>query len=106
MRADGSVDWLGEAGTLLGLVEQPDLHDRGDDVNPGDTVVLYTDGLTEAGAPAHVWAPERLAEVLGEVAGRPPQEIVDHAVRTALGTQPEPRDDIALMALRARSNGG
>jgi len=27
---------------------------------------------------------------------------VDHVVRAALGVQPEPRDDIAVVALRAR----
>ena len=37
---------------------------------PGDTVVLYTDGLTEAGAPQRVWGPAELADVLRGAAGR------------------------------------
>jgi PAS domain S-box-containing protein len=102
LRADGTVEELGTAGTLLGLVERPELHDRAGDVHPGDTIVLYTDGLTEAGAPQRVWGPAELAEVLRGAAGRAPQEVVDHAVREALGVQAAPRDDIAVVALRAQ----
>ena len=89
-------------GTLLGLVEDPELEDATGELFPGDTVVLYTDGLTEAGAPAHVRTPEDVGEVLGGAAGLPPQQVVDHAVAAALALQAEPRDDIAVVALRAR----
>src|SRR5215213_6918553 len=101
VRADGSVEELGTPGTLLGLVERPELHDRGGDVHPGDTVVLYTDGLTEAQAPANVWTPEDLAEVLRGIAGAAPRALVDQVVGAALGDLPAPRDDIAVVALRA-----
>jgi serine phosphatase RsbU (regulator of sigma subunit)/PAS domain-containing protein len=101
LRADGTVEELGSAGTLLGLVERPQLHDRAGDLRPGDAVMLYTDGLTEAGAPERVWDPADLADVLRRAAGASPQELVDHAVREALGVQPAPRDDIAVLALRA-----
>ena len=102
LRADGTVEELGAAGTLLGLVERPELHDRAGELRPGDTIVLYTDGLTEAGAPRQVWAPEDLAEVLRGAAGLAPQDVVEHAVRRALEGQPAPRDDIAVVALRAQ----
>ena len=46
-RADGTVEEVGELGTLLGIVE-PQLFDVVVDVAPGDTMVLYTDGLTDA----------------------------------------------------------
>jgi len=64
--------------------------------------VLYTDGLTEAGAPERIWDDEDLARVLHGAAGGSPQQVVDHAVREALGVQPAPRDDIAVVALRAQ----
>ncbi|HET8950302.1 MAG TPA: SpoIIE family protein phosphatase, partial [Solirubrobacteraceae bacterium] len=109
LRADGSVEELGTPGTLIGLVERPELQDRTCELHAGDTVVLYTDGLTEAGAPDRVWDDEDLASVLHGAAGGSPQQVVDHAVREALGVQPAPRDDIAVVALRAvrgRSAGG
>src|SRR5215213_7853765 len=95
LRADGTVEELGTPGTLLGLVDRPELHDRAGELWPGDAIVLYTDGLTEAGAPHRVWGPEELAAVLRGAAGGTPQEIVDHAVGEALGSQSAPRDDIA-----------
>jgi serine phosphatase RsbU (regulator of sigma subunit) len=101
LRADGSVEELGETGTLLGLVERPELQDRSGELRPGDTIVLYTDGLTEAGAPETVWTPADLASVLRRAAGLPPQRVIDEAVGAALGVHPEPRDDIAVLALRA-----
>jgi PAS domain S-box-containing protein len=102
LRAGGAVEELGVPGTLLGLVEDPELEDATGELYPGDTVVLYTDGLTEAGAPLHVMTPEDVGEVLGRAAGLPPQQVVDHAVAAALALQAEPRDDIAVVALRAR----
>ncbi len=102
LRADGSAEELGESGTLLGLVERPELQDRAGVLHPGDTLLLYTDGLTEAGAPDHVMEPEDLAAELRGAAGLPPRGVVDHMVAAALRMQPEPRDDIAVVALQAR----
>ena len=97
-----TVEELGAPGTLLGLVERPELHDRAGELRPGDTIVLYTDGLTEAGAPQRVWAPEDLAEVLRGAAGGTRRRSWTTPCGEALGLQPAPRDDIAVVALRAR----
>jgi PAS domain S-box-containing protein len=102
VRTDGRAEELGTPGTLLGLVERPELEDAVGELAPGDTIVLYTDGLTEAGAPAHVWAPDELLSVLAAAPRDDgPQAIVNYAVATALGRQPALRDDIAVLALRA-----
>ena len=102
LRADGTVEELGVPGTLLGLVERPELEDVSGEVEPGDTILLYTDGLTEAGAPERLWTSEDLAGVLREAAGRAPQAVVEHAVEAALADLPRARDDIAVLALRAQ----
>ena len=64
LRADGHVETVGEPGTLLGLVERIELEDRSADLRPGDSLVLYTDGLTEARAPVSVWNPDELARAV------------------------------------------
>jgi PAS domain S-box-containing protein len=101
MRADGGVEEFGAEGTLLGLVDDPKLTDVTADLAPGDAILLYTDGVTEAWAPHRVWTPEQLAGVVEGAAGESAQAIVDHVARAALADLPgPPRDDVAMLALR------
>ena len=46
---DGTVEKLGSTGTLLGLFREWDCSMREQVLSPGDVLVLYTDGVTEAG---------------------------------------------------------
>jgi serine phosphatase RsbU (regulator of sigma subunit)/PAS domain-containing protein len=101
VRADGTTEPFGAPGTLLGLVASPDLQDRTAELRGGDTLVLYTDGLTEAGAPARVWAPEELEATASAVAGGSAAATVDRLMSAAVDSVPQPRDDVAVLALRA-----
>ncbi len=47
-QAGGPVETLGEPGTLLGTVPVVDLAEGTAELGPGDALVLYTDGVTEA----------------------------------------------------------
>ena len=104
MRADGSVEQVGRWGTLLGVVPDPELTDVEVELLPGDTVVLYTDGVIEARSDSEgMFGPGRLAELLEACAGRDPdtvaQTIEDAVVELQQG---DPKDDIAILALRVR----
>jgi serine phosphatase RsbU (regulator of sigma subunit) len=46
-RRNREIEAIGVPGTVLGMVE-PSLVDVAVDVEPGDTLVMYTDGLTDA----------------------------------------------------------
>ena len=75
-RAAGGAEEFGENGTLLGVFDDPIIVDSSTILAPGDTLALYTDGLTEAHAPqpAH-----RRGDARG-VSRREPavaQEVVD-----------------------------
>jgi sigma-B regulation protein RsbU (phosphoserine phosphatase) len=48
VRADGSVERLGEGGPVLGVVADAEYEQAHVALNAGDRVVLFTDGLTEA----------------------------------------------------------
>jgi serine phosphatase RsbU (regulator of sigma subunit) len=101
MRDDGTAELPGEPGTLLGIFDDPDLADCELRLGPGDGILLYTDGVTEAGRPVTQLGEEGLAEALA--AGRPATaaEAVDLAESVAIEAQDGPvRDDIALVAVR------
>jgi len=51
-RADGRVQEAGRPGTLLGMLADPALHDSRVLLGAGDSLVLFTDGVTEARNPA------------------------------------------------------
>jgi hypothetical protein len=99
-RADGRVEEIGTPGTLLGLVPDPELHDAVTELAPGDLLVTYTDGLTDAAAPARTWAPEDVVHALEAADATNAGSAVAHLVAEALGGVAAPRDDVALLALR------
>jgi serine phosphatase RsbU (regulator of sigma subunit) len=98
-RADGAVREIGVPGSLLGIFD-PVLVDTTVPVQPGDTVVLYTDGLTDA--PANQAVPiEELVELLG-AEGDEPVEVLADSIRP-LKRRRRPQgsaDDTAIVVLR------
>jgi serine phosphatase RsbU (regulator of sigma subunit) len=100
LRADGRVDALERFGTLLGMLAEPRIHDAAFDLGVGDVLLLYTDGVTEAGPRGAPVGVEGLRALLAGLAGRAPQGIVDAVEAAAVAAQTgEPRDDVALLAL-------
>jgi integral membrane sensor domain MASE1 len=101
MRAGGAVEELGGSGTLLGAVPNPTLSDYRADLEPGDAVLLYTDGLTDAYAPDRILSQEELVAALRRSAGADAAEIAAQMQRVALdGRDRGPRDDITILVLR------
>src|SRR5205823_1726090 len=76
MRADGSTGPIGHSGTLLGVVSDPGLSDETIEIAPGDGLVLYTDGVTEARAPDLLLEPSDVARVVQDC---PPSDAADLA---------------------------
>jgi integral membrane sensor domain MASE1 len=101
LRADGRVESLGQPGTLLGLVPDPQLADYTAELAPGDALILYTDGLTDAYAPGRILKRAELVAALQACTGRGADAIASGVQAAALGgSATEPRDDIALLVLR------
>ena len=76
-------------------------------LNPGDVVVLYTDGITEAENLERVrYGLERLCQVISRSWQRPAREIrqaVIEDVRRHIGTQ-KVYDDITLLVMKRKQN--
>jgi serine phosphatase RsbU (regulator of sigma subunit)/PAS domain-containing protein len=102
LRANGDTCEVGTPGTLLGIVSDPDLVDASIDLKPGDAVVLYTDGVTDAAAPEVVHEPHELAAALEASRFESADEIAERVLQLALGSGNGggPRDDIAILVIK------
>jgi phosphoserine phosphatase RsbU/P len=70
-------------------------------LSPGDMVVLYTDGVTEARLGDAFFGEAGIAEVLAASAGLTAQAVADAIVAAALTFQHgRARDDIAVVVVR------
>jgi len=102
-RAGGSIEALGaeRSGMPLGLDPREQYHPFSLELSPGDEIVLYTDGVTEAlNRTNELFGSARLLEVLGasapDVDGRV-QSIVDRVEQFRNGRSPS--DDTCIVAL-------
>jgi serine phosphatase RsbU (regulator of sigma subunit) len=101
LRADGSTEVVGSPGTIVGVFEDPVLVDQAVDLGPGDTLVLYTDGVTDERADADDFGEARLHEALSELTGAAAQRIADGVVEAVAGFRTgQPKDDIAILAIK------
>lgn len=98
---DGHAHSPHVAGTLLGVLSRPTLHDVTVSLPFGSTLVLYTDGLTDAGAPSHAISTSELRDQLAGHAGSSALELVHGLEELAFARgQGHLRDDIAILAAR------
>jgi PAS domain S-box-containing protein len=100
--ADGAVRNVGEPGDLLGVLESPSFHPSSVALPLGATLLLYTDGFTEARDIANVQLGEGgLARLLSPLSQSDPVALLD-ALVTSLArhtTDRETIDDAAAVAI-------
>ncbi len=98
----GPVRPVGEPGTVIGLLADIDTHDSVIGLGPGDALVLYTDGVTEARAGKQFFGEEALIETLEAVRGADAATLADRILTRVLAFQDQvAADDIAVLVIRA-----
>jgi serine phosphatase RsbU (regulator of sigma subunit) len=101
LRRDGSVEPVGSPGTLIGFVPDPEIVDEHFELQPGDALVLYTDGVSEARSAHDLYGEERLMRLLGRCAGLGAAEIAERIENEVLDFQEgAASDDLAVLVLR------
>jgi serine phosphatase RsbU (regulator of sigma subunit) len=102
LRRDGTVDSVGNPGTLLGVFPDPELSDELADLGPGDALILYTDGVIGTPSKGKVMTEERVADMLAPLGGRSATDIAERLEHAVLDFQGGTlRDDVAILVLRA-----
>src|SRR5215467_5547772 len=103
-RRDGTIERLDSTCTVLGLFKQWDckISDRG--LFSGDTLVLYTDGITESFNPAgEEFGERRLIEALQRRQELPPAALIESVVTEVQEFRAnQQHDDITLIVAKCR----
>lgn len=102
--ADGRASFVGSGGTALGLLDSVNSPPSAISLGAGDTLVFYTDGVTERRRRGELFGVERLRHAAAPLAGYPADVVAARLRSVTLGFSAEPpRDDIAILVLRNES---
>lgn len=103
LRPDGTVSALAEPQVLLGVVDDVAYQSHTFDLEPGETLLCVTDGVTERRSGSRMFDDEDgLAAVLSECAGLTAQGVAERIRAAVHAFAPTPPgDDLALLVLQA-----
>jgi sigma-B regulation protein RsbU (phosphoserine phosphatase) len=101
--ATGEVQELSARGIVLGIFEEVELEEQELDLAPGDLLLFYTDGVTEAmNAQDQLFGEDRLRAVVAEHATSTSEQVIQAvigAVKAFAGDTPQ-SDDVTLFVLK------
>ena len=99
---DGEATPVSAPGTLLGVYPDLTLTEVTFDLNRGETMVLYTDGVTEAQGAGELYGADRLARAVVAVPGGAADKIADQLLADVDAFQcGQQHDDIAILVVEA-----
>ncbi|MGQ0482006.1 MAG: SpoIIE family protein phosphatase [Pseudonocardia sp.] len=107
LRASGAAELVGTTGTALGIVPTVSLQPSVLHLEPGDSLIAYTDGVVEQRRRLGSGRPEqfghtRLLQSASEAVDLGAAQIISHIRETMTEFGPEPQyDDIALLVVQA-----
>jgi len=98
VRADGSVERLSSTATVLGVFSNWTSEEKNVDLETGDTLVIFSDGVTEAGIENDAeFGEDGLLSVIQANPTASAEALVNHIVEAVAG---EKADDVTVVAIR------
>lgn len=105
LRAGGTSSWLPGGGPPLGMFRDSNYEVMSCRVQPGDLLVLFTDGLVELRNTAdEFFGAERVLETALSMRTLPLRDLAREVFASAAGfsSSPQPEDDLTLFLMRLR----
>jgi len=99
-RSDGRFEELCQSGVLLGVSPRAHYEDFSVELDAGDIMVLYSDGLTEARHGEEEFGPEGVSRVLEAHARRGAAEILRALLAGVQAFTDQPLDDVTVVVLK------
>jgi PAS domain S-box-containing protein len=102
LKTDGNICGIGDPGRVIGVFDAPRLTHQEAYLAPGDALVLYTDGVSEARSPdGTFFGEERIECILRSSAGLDAPALASRIENAVLMFQENgSRDDVAVLVLR------
>ncbi len=98
-RADGTVERLPATATILGVFSNWSSEERTIELAAGDTLTLFSDGVTEAGVETEAeFGEDGLLSVIRAAKGANAEKLVDTIITAVAG---EKEDDVTVVAIRS-----
>jgi PAS domain S-box-containing protein len=102
LKPDGRAQALAGGGVALGIFPDPEPATQEVELDPGDVLFFFTDGLTGARSPQQSYLEDILADTLAGLAGRHAADIVSEMRKVVMDFSGGVlRDDLTMLALRA-----
>ncbi|MYT34920.1 SpoIIE family protein phosphatase [Streptomyces sp. SID8356] len=100
LRGDGTVSEVLSGGLLLGVLDDVSYQSHQERLTPDDTLVLFTDGLTESREAGGTFFESVLPARLAALRGSDAAHIAESLARQARAFRDSGQDDIALLVAR------
>ncbi len=98
LRANGTLERLPSTATVLGIFSSWTCEERTVDLRSGDTLVLFSDGVTEAGIETEEeFGEDGLLSVIQSLTGSSAEALVAGVINAVAG---EKQDDVTVVAVR------
>jgi GAF domain-containing protein len=106
VRRTGEVEHAPCGGTVVGVFEQSQVGESDHTLAPGDTLLLLTDGLSEArDSHGRLFEAHGLLPELARLRSTPVSVLVESLCQSALAYRARGSDDIAVLAIRPLGSG-
>jgi sigma-B regulation protein RsbU (phosphoserine phosphatase) len=105
VRSDGTVDRLLTGDLVLGALDEVSFHEDVVSIGPGDTLFIFSDGISEAiDVDDQEFGEERIWKLISEHRAESAQRLVEEmiiAVGAHAGNMPQ-RDDVTMVVIKRR----